>query len=82
MEQLLEEGTLTKPDYFVGEKKPTTGDTSKYIDPNGSLKQFVNMATLFKMALLIPPIISNIEGGFSVMNLRMRTRERQLARQT
>ena len=51
-------------------RKNQSGDTDEYMDPNSSLKQFTNMATLFKMALLIlPPTTSNIERGFSLMNL-------------
>ena len=36
---------------------------------DGSLKQFPNIATLFETSLLIPPTTSNVELGFSVMNL-------------
>ena len=36
---------------------------------DGSLKQFTNMVTLFKMALLISPKTSSVECDFSVMNL-------------
>ena len=69
VKQLVDEGTLTEPENFVGEKKPMAGNSHKYMDPNGYLKQCTNMATLLKMALLIPPTASNIENGFSVMNL-------------
>ena len=69
--QLVEEGTLTEPEHFVVEKKPTAADVYKYVAADGSLKQFTNKGTLslFKMALLIPPMTSNVERGFSVMNL-------------
>ena len=63
VKQLVEEGTLTEPEN-VGEKKPTAGDTHKYM-----ATCITNMATLFKTALLIPPTTSNIECGFSVMYL-------------
>ena len=39
------------------------------MEADGSLKQFTNVAILFKMALLIPPMTSNVKRGFSVMNL-------------
>ena len=68
VKQLLEERILTEPENFVVEKK-TAAAIYKYMGANGSLKQFTNMATLFKMALLIPPMISNVKCGFSVRNL-------------
>ena len=46
-----------------------TADVYKYIVANSCLKQFTNMVTLYKMALLIPPTTSNVEHGFSVINL-------------
>ena len=50
-------------------KRTTSVDVYKYLVADGSLKQFVNIAGLFKTSLLIPPTTSNVEGGFSVMNL-------------
>ena len=72
VKQFVEEGTLTEPENFVGEKKPTAGDIHKYMDPNGFLKQFENMAMFFKTALLLPRTTSNIERDFLVMNLFLR----------
>ena len=69
VKQLLEEGILTEPENFVVEKKPTAAGVYKYMAANGSLKQFTNMATLSKMALLIPSMTSNVERDFSVVNL-------------
>ena len=46
-----------------------TADVYKYMAADNCLKQFTNMMTLFKMALLIPPTTSIVEHGFSVINL-------------
>ena len=54
---------------YMETKRTTSVDVYKYLVADGSLKQFVNIAGLFKTSLLIPPTTSNVEGGFSVMNL-------------
>ena len=50
-------------------KRTTSADVYKYLAADDSLKQFANIAGLFKMSLLIPPTTSNVQRGFSVMNL-------------
>ena len=45
-------------------KKPTSTDVYKYLAADGSLKQFRNIAALFKKSLVIPLPAH----GFSVMN--------------
>ena len=45
-------------------KKPTSTDVYKYLAADGSLKQFRNIAALFKKSLVIPLTAH----GFSVMN--------------
>ena len=50
-------------------ERTTSADVYKYLAADGSLKQFANIADLFKASLLILPTTSNIERGFLVMNL-------------
>ena len=50
-------------------KRTTSADVYKYLAADDSLKQFANIAGLFKMSLLILPTTSNVQRGFSVMNL-------------
>ena len=47
----------------------TSADVYQYLAAEGSLKQFINIAVLFKTSLLILSTTSNIERGSSVMNL-------------
>ena len=67
--QLGSERNLNEAKTFIETKKPTSTDVYKYLDADGSLKQFPNIITLFKTSLLIPPTTSNVERGFSVINL-------------
>ena len=41
----------------------------KFLAADGTLQNCSNIAILFKISLLIPPSTSNVERGFSVMNL-------------
>ena len=67
--QLGSERNLNEAKTFIETKKPTSTDVYKYLAADSSLMQFSNTATLFKTSLLIPPTTSNVERGFSVMNL-------------
>ena len=51
VKQLVEEGILTEPENFVFGKKPTAVYVYKYMAADGFLKQFINIAILFKMDL-------------------------------
>ena len=44
-------------------------DVYKFLAADGTLTNCSNIAILFKISLLIPPSTSNVERGFSVMNL-------------
>ena len=44
-------------------------DIYKFLAADGTLKNHINIAVLFTISLLIPPSTSNVEQGFSVMNL-------------
>ncbi|MEM6698815.1 MAG: hypothetical protein AAF599_10495 [Bacteroidota bacterium] len=48
---------------YLETKRVTSLDIYRYLAADGSLKLFVNMAILFKTALLIPPTTSNVERG-------------------
>ena len=50
-------------------KRTTSVDVCKYLAADVSLKQFANIAGLFKTSLLIPATTSNVERGISVINL-------------
>ena len=63
------ERNLNEAKAFNEAKKTTSADVYEYFAANGSLKQLPNIVTLFETSLLIPPILLNIERGFSVMNL-------------
>ena len=67
--QLGSERNLNEAKTFIETKKPTSTDVYKYLAADSSLKQFPNIATLFKTSLLIPLTMWNVECGFSVMNL-------------
>ena len=67
--QLCSERNLNEAKTSIETKKPTSTDFYMYLASDGSLKQFPNIATLFKTSLLIPPTTSNVERGFLVMNL-------------
>ena len=54
---------------YIETKRTTSADVYKYLAADGSLKQFINIAALFKTSLLIPPTTSNIKHGFSIINL-------------
>ena len=54
---------------YLQANKITFTDVYKYLAADGTLKNYSNMALLFKISLLIPPSTSNVERGFSVMNL-------------
>ena len=41
----------------------------KFLAADGTLKNYINIAVLFTISLLILPSTSNVEQGFSVMNL-------------
>ena len=49
--------------------KPLSTDIYKFLAADGTLKNFPNLVSLFKISLLNPPSTSNVVGGFSVMNL-------------
>ena len=49
--------------------KPLSTYIYKFLAAYGTLKNFPNLASLFKISLLIPRSTSNVERGFSVMNL-------------
>ena len=65
--QLL--GENSDAETYIETKRTTSADVYNYLAADSSLKQFMNIATLFKRSLLIPPTTSNAERGFSVMNL-------------
>ena len=41
----------------------------KFLAADQTLKNYINIAVLFTISLLIPSSTSNVEQGFSVMNL-------------
>ena len=54
---------------YIKTKRTTSANVYKCLAADGSLKQFINIAALFKTSLLIPPTTSNIKHGFSIINL-------------
>ena len=54
---------------YLQANKITFTDVYKYLAADGTLKNYSNMALLIKISLSIPPSTSNVERGFSVMNL-------------
>ena len=54
---------------YIRSHKPTSIDVYKFLAANGTLTNCSNIAILFKISLLIPPSTSNVERGFSAMNL-------------
>ena len=66
--QLL--GENSDAETYIETKRTTSADVYNYLAADSSLKQFMNIATLFKRSLLIPPTTSNAERGFSVMNFK------------
>ena len=54
---------------YIKTKRTTSANVYKCLAADGSLKQFINIAALFKTSLLIPPTTLNVEHGFSIMNL-------------
>ena len=69
VKQLGCERNLNEAKTFIETKNPTSTYVYNYLAADGSLKQFPNIATLFKTSLLIPQTTLNVECGFSVMNL-------------
>ena len=71
VERLMNEGALKQVDvhHYTENEMPTACDVYKVLAADGSLKLYKNIATLFRISLLIPPSTSNVERGFSVMNL-------------
>ena len=61
--------TSDQIDNYILSHKPLSTDIYKFLAADGTLKNFPNLASLFKISLLIPPSTSNVERGFSVMNL-------------
>ena len=61
--------TSDQIDNYILSHKPLSTDISKFLAADGTLKNFPNLASLFKISLLIPPSISNVERACSVMNL-------------
>ena len=61
--------TSDQIDNYILSHKPLSTDIYKFLAADGTLKNFPNLASLFKISLLIPPSTSNVEHGFSVMNL-------------
>ena len=54
-------------DNYLQANKITSTDVYKYLAADGRLKNYSDMALLFKISLLIPP--SNIQQSFLVINL-------------
>ena len=54
---------------YIRSHKPTSTDVYKFLAADGTLQNCSNIAILLKISLLIPPSTSNVERGFSVMNL-------------
>ena len=54
---------------FMANNKPVSPEVYRLMHLDGSLALYPNIAKLFKLSLLIPPSTSNVERGFSVMNL-------------
>ena len=61
--------TSDQIDNYILSHKPLSTDIYKFLAADGTLKNFPNLASLFKISLLIPPSTSNVERVFSVMNL-------------
>ena len=54
---------------YLNTIKPTLSDLYSKMCSEGSVHNFPNNMKLLKLALLIPPLTSGVERGFSVMNL-------------
>ena len=54
---------------YLQDSKITSIDVFKYLAVDGTLKNYSNMALLFKISLLIPPSTSKVERRFSKMDL-------------
>ena len=54
---------------YLQDSKITSIDVYKYLAVDGMLKNYSNMALLFKISLLIPPSTSKVERRFSKMDL-------------
>ena len=61
--------TSDQIDNYILSRKPLSTDIYKFLAADGTLKNFPNLASLLKISLLVPPSTSNVERGFSVMNL-------------
>ena len=66
---LVDNNSLKDPEAYINTYKINSLDVYKFLATNGCLSQFKNLGKLFKISLLIPPSTSNVERGFSVMNL-------------
>ena len=53
----------------IQSNKSMSTDIYKFFAADGTLKNLSNIAVLFKISLLIPPPTSNVERGFSIINL-------------
>ena len=49
---------------FMANNKPISPEVYRLMHLDGSLALYPNIAKLFKLSLLIPPLTSNIERGF------------------
>ena len=54
---------------FIANNSPTSADVYQYMCKQGCLLRYPHLMRLFRLALLIPPSTSNVERGFSAMNL-------------
>lgn len=56
-------------DEFLRKNQPTPGDIYSAMCHDGCISRYPNSMKLLKLALLIPPTTSEVEHGFSTMNL-------------
>ena len=54
---------------FLGKNQPTPGDIYSVMGLDECLSRYPNTMKLFKLALLILPTTSEVQRGFSAMNL-------------
>ena len=67
----LKAGTLTRDNMqlFIYENNPDAANVYQRMCVEGALLRYPNLMRVFRLALLIPPSTSNVERGFSAMNL-------------
>ena len=61
--------TSDQIDNYILSHKQLSTDIYKFLAADGTLKNFPSLASLFKISLLIPPSTSNVERGFSIIDL-------------